>query len=316
VNWKMNEKINRRDFLKISGAGAGVAALLTSSITSSKAEEVVETTSEKQKAMLIDVRRCIGCKACQVACKEWNELPAEKTTITETEYTNPSKFSAVSWDIVTFKEIGSYDAKAEGTGGLKWRAVSQRCMHCMDPQCVSVCPTQALIKRRDGPVIYDANRCVGCDYCVMACPWHVPHLNEESKVIGKCTMCADRIEAGMEPSCVAACPTDSLQFGDRDVILEEAHNSGETYIYGEKEAGGTSMIYISDVPFEEFGLPKVSSEPPATFNLNMLKPILGVGAVLGVISFLGFYARERLSKVSAKKAHEVIERKKRGRHEK
>jgi len=129
-------------------------------------------------------------------------------------------------------------------------------------------------------------------------------------------MCADRIEAGMEPSCVAACPTDSLQFGDRDVILEEAHNSGETYVYGEKEAGGTSMIYISDVPFEEFGLPKVSSEPPATFNLNMLKPILGVGAVLGVISFLGFYARERLSKVSAKKAPEVIERKKRGRHEK
>ncbi|WP_455364736.1 4Fe-4S dicluster domain-containing protein [[Eubacterium] cellulosolvens] len=316
MNWKMEEEISRRAFLKSSGAGAGLITLFASSITSGNAEEIIEPVSEKQKAMLIDVRKCIGCKACQVACKEWNELPPEKTKLTEAEYTNPPKFSAISWDIVTFKEIGSYDTKVEGTGGLKWRAVSLRCMHCIEPQCVSACPTQALIKRRDGPVIYDANRCVGCEYCVMACPWHVPHLNEDSKVIGKCTMCADRIEAGMEPSCVAACPTGSLQFGDRNMILEKAHNSDAPYLYGEKEAGGTSMICISDVPFEEFSLPKVSSEPPSTFNLNMLKPILGVGAVLGVISFIGFFARERLSKLYTKKAPEVTGREKRRRRKK
>lgn len=293
----MVEKIKRRDFLK---TGAGLAAIIASPIAISKAEEVVIPATGKPKAMLVDVRRCIGCKSCQVACKEWNKLPAEKTKISEAEFTNPPKFSSISWNVVTFKEMGNYDPKAKGTGGLKWRAISLRCMHCLDPQCVSVCPTNALIKHGDGPVVYDASRCVGCDYCMMACPWHVVHLDEKSKLIGKCTMCVDRIEAGMEPSCVAACPTDSLQFGDRDLMLEKAHDSNAPYIYGEKEAGGTSMICVSDVPFEEFGLPNVSPDPPSTFNLNMLKPIAGIGAIVGIISFLGYFMHTRTSKISAK----------------
>ena len=213
----MSKSIKRREFLK-TGAGvtAGLTALLVSPIASSKAEKTSGPAYGKSKAMLVDVKRCIGCKACQVACKGWNNLPAEKTEITEAEFTNPSSFSAVSWNIVTFKEIGSYDAKAEGTGGLKWRSISLRCMHCLEPECVSVCPTLALIKHEDGPVVYDPDKCIGCDYCVMACPWKVPHRNEETNLIGKCNLCVDRIEAGIEPSCVAARPTDSLQFGDRD----------------------------------------------------------------------------------------------------
>ncbi len=307
----MGKKIIRREFLK-AGAGltAGLTALLVSPIASSNAEKVSESALGKQKAMLIDARRCIGCKSCQVACKGWNNLPAEKTEITQAEYTNPPHFSAVSWNVVTFKEIGSYDTKAEGTGGLIWRAISLRCMHCLEPECVSVCPTEALSKHKDGPVVYDPDRCVGCDYCVMACPWKVPHLNEKSKIIGKCTMCADRVEAGIEPSCVAACPTDSLQFGDRDTILRKAHESDASYIYGEKEAGGTSMICISDVPFEEFGLPKVSPDPPSTFNLNILKPIIGVGAIVGVISFLGFYSQTRLLKALKSKKSDVTDKSK------
>lgn len=306
----MSEKMKRRSFIKAAGAGAGLTALLASQITQSKTE-VAEPTASKSKAILVDSRRCIGCKACQVACKEWNKLPAEKTEIKDAEYTNPPKFSAVSWNIVTFKEIGSYDSKAKGTGGFQWRAVSLRCMHCLEPECVSVCPVSALTKHKDGPVIYDANKCVGCDYCVMACPWQVPHLDKETKLIRKCTMCVDRIEAGMEPSCVAACPTDSLQFGDRNVILETAHSSDAPYLYGEKEGGGTSMICISDVPFDEFGLPKVSPDAPSTFHLNMLKPILGFGAIAGIISFVGYFYRSNISKLYEKKPSKTSERQKR-----
>ncbi|RJX16444.1 4Fe-4S dicluster domain-containing protein [Candidatus Bathyarchaeota archaeon] len=289
----MVEKLSRRNFLKAAVTGAGLAALFTSPITLSKAEETVNSYNKKPKAMLIDVRKCIGCKACQVACKVWNKLPAEETAITEDEYTNPTSFSANTWCYVKFSEV------KDEAGNVSWRMASVRCMHCLEPTCVSVCPTKALKKLPEGPVIYDPNRCIGCKYCVEACPWHVPHFDEERKVIGKCIFCVDRIKEGMVPACVANCQTGALQFGDRDEILEKAHNSGAQYIYGEKEAGGTSMIFVSDVPFEKLGFPKVPHEPISTYKTDLLKSISGIGVATFIISLVGYFGVKMLVKRKA-----------------
>ncbi|RLG92495.1 MAG: (4Fe-4S)-binding protein [Candidatus Hecatellales archaeon] len=281
----MGEKFSRRSFLKTVGTGFGLTTLF---VTSGKTKNLTATTT-KPKAMLIDIRKCIGCKACQIACKIWNKLPAEETRITaENEYVNPPRFSADTWCYVKFSEV------REKEGIVKWRMASLRCMHCLEPACVSVCPTKALKKLPEGPVVYDPSRCIGCKYCVEACPWHVPHFDEEKKVISKCVFCVDRIKAGMVPACVANCQTGALQFGDRDEILEKAHSSGAPYIYGEKEAGGTSMIFVSDVPFKELGFPEVSSKPMETFKSDMLTSIASVGVIATIISFAGYFAAKFL----------------------
>lgn len=281
----MGEKFSRRSFLKTVGTGFGLTTLF---VTSDKTKNLPATTT-KPKAMLIDVRKCIGCKACQIACKVWNKLPAEETRIiTENEYVNPPSFSADTWCYVKFSEVKGKE------GIIKWRMASLRCMHCLEPTCVSVCPTKALKKLPEGPVVYDPSRCIGCKYCVEACPWNVPHFDEEKKVISKCVFCVDRIKAGMVPACVANCQTGALQFGDRDEILEKAHNSGAPYIYGEKEAGGTSMIFVSDVPFKELGFPEVSSKPMETFKSDMLTSIASVGVIATIISFAGYFAAKFL----------------------
>jgi len=290
---KLNEKISRRDFLKATITGLGLTTLLASPSLISKAEETSKSGLKKPKAILIDIRKCIGCKACQVACKVWNKLPAEETTITENEYTNPTSFSANTWCYVKFSEV------EDESGNVKWKMASVRCMHCLEPTCVSVCPTQALKKLPEGPVIYDPSKCIGCKYCVEACPWHVPHFDEEKKVIGKCIFCVDRINEGMVPACVANCQTGALQFGDRDEILEKAHNSGAPYIYGEKEAGGTSMIFVSDVPFEKLGFPSVPQEPISTYKSDLLKSISEVGIAAFIISLVGYFGVKMLARRKA-----------------
>lgn len=287
----MTEKrMSRKNFLKAAGASLLAAPFVVSGIAKA-AEESSETLVGEPKAILVDVRRCIGCKACQVACKAWNKLSAEKTEVSEAEYTNPPEFSSTTWKVVRFKEIGSYDSSVAGTGGLKWRMVSDQCKHCLDPYCVSVCPTGALWKRKDGPVLYDVNLCIGCKYCIMACPWHVPQFDEEIKAIRKCTFCFDRLDAGMEPACVMTCPTDALQFGDRGEILEKAQDdvdNEDAYIYGKDEAGGTSLIFISDVALTELGLPQVGRETPAVFNFDMLRNVSIIG-IVGAVAMGGLW---------------------------
>lgn len=255
----------------------------------------------KQKAVIVDVRRCIGCKGCQTACKAWNNLPAEQTKVSDTEYTNPTYFSPITWKIVRFKEIGDYDNTKPGTGGLKWRMLADNCKHCLEPSCVSVCPSGALWKRSDSPVLYDIDRCIGCGYCEMACPWGIPRFDEEIHSIRKCTMCYDRIDQGLEPACVATCPTDTLQFltlEEAKKIAREAEADG-LYTYGLSEIGGTSWIYISDVPFSEFGLDELSEATHKAFETGLLLKFAGMGLFVGAALLAGIklYA-ERKDSVS------------------
>jgi formate dehydrogenase iron-sulfur subunit len=292
------KKTSRKKFLKAAGASLLAAPFVLSGIVKAS-EDSSEVELGKPKGILMDVRRCIGCKACQTACKAWNKLAAEKTELNEGEFTNPPNFSPETWKVVRFKEIGSYDSSVAGTGGLKWRMVSDQCRHCLDPYCVSVCPTGALWKRKDGPVLFDVNRCVGCYYCMMACPWKIPQFDEKIKAITKCTFCFDRQDAGMEPACVSTCPTDALEFGDLDKILEKAKDAVDNesaYIHGRDEAGGTSLIFISDVPFAELGISEVGSEAPGTFNMGQLTNVSIIGIVGAVaVGGLWMYTRRRAS---------------------
>ncbi len=291
----MTEKMSRKNFLKAASASLLVAPLAMEGLTKGQRSPVQQLG--KRKAVIVDSRRCIGCKGCQVACKAWNKLPAEQTKVSGGEYTNPTYFSPITWKIVHFKEIGDYDNNQPGTGGLKWRMLADNCKHCLEPGCVSVCPSGALWKRSDGPVLYDVDRCIGCGYCEMACPWGIPNFDEEIHSIRKCTMCFDRIDQGLEPACVATCPTDALQFmtlEEAQKVAREAEAEG-LHTYGLSEVGGTSWIYVSDVPFSEFGLQDYEAITQKGFETGMLTRFAGIGLFVGgaLIAAVKLYAERR-----------------------
>ncbi len=193
------------------------------------------------KALLYDATACIGCKQCEAACAEKNKLRYDETVAAE------SHQSDHKYTVVLTKND---------------KFMRRLCMNCQEPACASVCPVGALRKTADGPVTYDENRCMGCRYCMVACPFGVPKY-EWSKVlprIQKCTMCPERVSAGQPTACAEACPTDATKFGDRDELIAEAQqrirdNPGTyvNHIYGLNEVGGTSVLLLSSVPFEEFG---------------------------------------------------------------
>jgi formate dehydrogenase iron-sulfur subunit len=271
------------------------------------------------KTTLIDITKCIGCRACQVACKQWNEREGEQTELQDyMGFQNPATLSAKTLTLITFHELP--DEKAPG--GLHYLFTMRRCLHCLEPACASACPTTALERQPDGPVSYNSDQCIGCRYCIWACPWGVPtaEWNSFAPKIQKCTHCADRSnqpaplarnglalsgeqttqyhEDIVTPACVKACPADCLKFGTREEILSEAHNriSGNPdkyvdHIYGEKEAGGTSVLYLSSVPFDKLGFPDVGTEAYPSFSKSALHAVppavIAVGALLsGVYAFL------------------------------
>jgi len=236
------------------------------------------------KAMLYDATRCIGCRACQVACKSWNELPAEKTTNRGT-CENPPALSASTFTKLRFREL-------EYNGRFQWVFAKIQCMHCLHPACVEACLVGALQKLEDGPVVYDEGKCVGCRYCMVACPFDVPTFEWDKPIpwIRKCTFCLDRQQADMKPACAKACPTEALRFGERDELLTEARkrlvagpDKYYQHIYGEKEAGGTSWLYLSPVPFEELYFPTLGDAP---VTVNVERAMSAVAPVLLTVACL------------------------------
>jgi formate dehydrogenase iron-sulfur subunit len=253
------------------------------------------------KAMLIDSTRCIGCRACQVSCKEWNERKAEPTTFFAGKgYQNPVDLSAETWTLITYNEV-------EYQGRFEWVFGKKQCFHCNVPGCATACPVAALIKLDSGPVIYDAGICLGCRYCQLACPFKVPRFEWHSAIpeITKCTMCADRVEAGLEPACVKVCPTDAIVFGEREELIRDAENRIRTnprgyvhHIYGKDEAGGTCVMHLSNVPFEQIGFDTAIPEYALADNVApAMKPIpyviSGLGIVLGATSWIVHRRMER-----------------------
>ena len=239
------------------------------------------------KGVLVDLVRCMGCRACQVACKAWNDNPGEVTLCLGC-YDNPPDFSGDTWSLIRFDEV-------EHSGQVKWVFTKRQCMHCVHPACASACPVSALEKLPDGPVVYDAKKCIGCRYCMLACPFNVPRVNwsEVLPEIKKCTFCADRQADGMEPACVKACPTDALVYGERAALIAEArarvkNRPGKyvNHIYGEEEAGGTSWMYLSSVSFGEIGFPELDAEPVPELSESLA--VYGTPSMLaGVTVLLG-----------------------------
>lgn len=235
--------LSRRQFLKLSAATVGGAAL-ASKVTHT-AQASATGPGHDVPAMLVDLSRCIGCGNCQRSCAEANGLAP---TVEQSQSLNAENFTFIR--------------KIELEGG-KTRYVKRQCMHCLDAACASACPVKALYQTPEGPVSYRANRCLGCRYCMISCPFDVPRFEWQDGLtpeIRKCMFCYERQQAGQLPACVSNCPTGALKFGTREQLLAEAHGriaaSPSFYVdhvYGEQEAGGTAWLYISDVPFELLG---------------------------------------------------------------
>lgn len=245
-------KIGRRFFLKTAAVlGAGGLAGRTSASTQRDRAEAFAGA----KAVLVDTTRCIGCGSCEAACAEANHLPEPDGSRT----TGPDRFTAVK-------------KSPEKGGDGEDRYAKTQCLHCLVPACASACPVRALDKSPDGPVTYDPSVCIGCRYCMVACPFGVPKYQYDKAVpyVRKCTFCAERQADGKLPACVEACPMGALTSGTRAELLAEARerirNEPDRYtdrIYGETEAGGTSWLYLSDRPFREFGFPETVSDRPS-----------------------------------------------------
>ena len=200
--------------------------------------------------MLVDTTRCIGCRACEVACGQANGMlvpDVEKDAALEKERTTSEK----QWTVVNRYKTEKGDV-----------FVKKQCMHCWQPACTAACLTNAMFKTREGPVIWNADKCMGCRYCMISCPFDMPKFEYDSANprIQKCQLCASRVAEGRQPACVEACPAQALTFGRRGNLLDEARHRIYTEptkyvheVYGEREAGGTSWLYLSAVPFDQLG---------------------------------------------------------------
>ena len=209
-----------------------------------------------------DTSVCIGCKACEVACKEWNHVPEDGLNLTGMSYDNTVGLGADTWRHVAFIE-----QKQAGDGDVRWLMASDVCKHCTHAACLDVCPTGALFRTEFGTVVVQEDICNGCGYCIPACPYGVIGQREEDGRAWKCTLCYDRIGTGLEPACAKACPTDSIQFGPLDELRERAagrvaqlHEAGvaEARLYGEDPGDGVggdgAFFLLLDEP-EVYGLP-------------------------------------------------------------
>ncbi|HUV53469.1 MAG TPA: 4Fe-4S dicluster domain-containing protein [Dehalococcoidia bacterium] len=253
-----------------------------------------------EKAIMYDATKCTACRGCQVACKQWNELEGETTT-NWGSYENPKDLSTQTWLKMEFREVGN-------NGDLRWLFTRRSCMHCTDAACVKVCPTGALFYHPLGFVSYDKGKCSGCGYCKEFCPYNVPRLNtNRGSGLGrmdKCTACTsfglDRIDNGYTPACVKTCPTGALIYGDRSDLLAKgqarvqqiiAQGYKNAYLYGDKEVGGTHVLYVLEDSPSVYGVVENPKVPGAAIAWqDVIKPLgyvavglVGIGLLLNVM---------------------------------
>ena len=239
--------MDRRGFLKTSLV-TGAAAFSTGKASANGTNDPGDTN--EFVGILVDTTRCIGCRACEVACGEEHDLLVPDV-LNDGALEEPRLTSPEQWTIVNKYETEKGDV-----------FVKRQCMHCFQAACATACPTEAMYKTENGPVIWRGSKCLGCRYCMVSCPFDMPkfEFHEWNPKIQKCTMCFERLEAGEKPACVESCPTDTLMFGTRVKNLEIArhriYSHPDQYvhhIYGEREVGGTGYIYLSAVPFDQIG---------------------------------------------------------------
>ena len=236
--------MDRRGFLKTT--------LVAGTATLAGAEARAEDTRKPEEfvGILVDTTRCIGCRACEVACGETNDMQVPDV-LNDGALAEPRKTSDRQFTVVNRYQTEQGEV-----------FVKRQCMHCYQAACATACPTEAMHKNRTGPVTWDGDKCIGCRFCMISCPFDMPKFeyNDWNPRLLKCTMCFERLEEGKKPACVEACPTDTLMFGtlvkNLEIARHRIYSHPDKYvhqIYGEHEVGGTGYIYLASVPFDEIG---------------------------------------------------------------
>jgi formate dehydrogenase iron-sulfur subunit len=253
---------------------------------STSASPSARTTLEVAK--LIDVSRCIGCKACQSACMEWNDLRGEVGQNLG-YYTNPRDLDDQTWTLMRF-----YEENIQGS--LQWLILKDGCLHCADPGCLKACPAPgAIVQYSNGIVDFHQEQCIGCGYCISGCPFNVPRIRKEDAKAYKCTLCSDRVSVGLEPACVKACPTGAIHFGSKEDMLFQAEGRladlrergyQKAAVYDPRGVGGTHVVFVlphGDRP-ESYGLPRDPSVSPVVgLWRSTVARSIGVVTMFGVL---------------------------------
>ena len=237
---------------------------------------------------LVDTSTCIGCKACEVACQEWNDLKAVGT-VNLGDYQTLKTLDAEFWNLIRFDE-------REVDGGIKWLMRKDQCMHCADPGCLEACPAPgAIVQYANGIVDVNPAQCIGCAYCETGCPFDVPRFSAKTGKMAKCTLCVDRVSVGLEPACIKACPTGCLHFGTKDDMVAlgkarveqlKANGYANAALYDPPGVGGTgvlSVLAFGDHP-EWYGSLPANPRVPLAVQLwkKILRP-LGLLAIVGAV---------------------------------
>jgi len=261
-----------------------------------------------QVATLIDVPSCIGCKACQVACMQWNDL-RDEVGHNVGVYDNPADLSAQSWTVMRFSEVETQKPNEEMK--LEWLIRKDGCMHCEDPGCLKSCPAPgAIVKYTNGIVDFIEENCIGCGNCITGCPFDVPRISQKDNKAYKCTLCSDRVGVGLEPACVKACPTGAIRFGTKEDMLDygaervadlKERGFAQAGVYDPPGVGGTHVVYVlqhADKPALYHGLPADPSISPwVSLWKGAAKP-LAVAAMIGA-AVAGFFHYIKVGPVEA-----------------
>jgi Fe-S-cluster-containing dehydrogenase component len=310
--------VTRRFLLKAGSAVTALAAAATP-LKPAQARGNAEVSPDAL-GLLFDSTLCIGCKACVAACKEANNMPAEFSTA-EQHWDTPLDISGKTLNVIKLWAEGTAETKDRADNGFAF--VKKSCLHCIDPSCVSACPVSAMTKdRTTGIVGYDPNICIGCRYCVAACPFGVPRFQYDTATprIQKCQLCKHRLAEGKIPACAEVCPTGATFFGKRADLMTEAKrrltlDAGKPavyprsagadhekpapkylqHIYGEKEVGGTQMLMLSGVPFDKLGYPDLPERSYSSRSETLQHSLYGFMA-LPIAAFAGltYFARKSI----------------------
>ena len=292
------------------------------SATTSPSPSVRES---EEVAKLIDISKCIGCKACQAACYEWNDL-RDEIGVNVGVYDNPPDLTENSWTLMRFTEV-------EEDGNLEWLIRKDGCMHCADPGCLKACPSPgAIVQYSNGIVDFISENCIGCGYCVKGCPFNIPRISKKDQKAYKCTLCSDRVSVGLEPACAKACPTQAISFGTKKDMIEFAQTRitdlnergyDKAGLYDPPGVDGTHVMYVlqhADRPELYADLPKDPKISPLVEAWKgAAKPValigLGLTALFGFLHYVstGPNEVEETDEEQAKKAIDQPDEKREGR---
>jgi len=265
-------------------------------------------------AKLIDVSKCIGCKACQTACMEWNDV-RDDIGVNAGVYDNPLDLTPKSWTVMRFTEHEKED------GNLEWLIRKDGCMHCEDPGCLKACPSPgAIVQYNNGIVDFHQENCIGCGYCVTGCPFNVPRISQQDNRAYKCTLCSDRVAVGQEPACVKTCPTGAIMFGTKEDMKQHAAERIEDLkergydnagLYDPAGVGGTHVMYVlhhADRPALYHGLPNNPSiSPMVGLWKGVTKPLALLGMAAAAVAGWFHYTRVGPNEVSREEEAEALE---------